>query len=78
MSKKKIYAVMQGRKTGIFKTYDECKEQVTGYPNAIFKSFENEEDAKLWLTKGEESINTISAKVLRKLATEIETKDKEV
>lgn len=78
MSKKKIYAVMQGRKTGIFKTYDECKEQVTGYQNAIFKSFENEEDAKIWLAKGEESINTISAKVLRKLAAEIETKNKEV
>lgn len=78
MSKKKIYAVMRGRATGVFKTYEECKEQVMGYPNAIYKSFENIEDAKLWLLKGEEGINTISANVLRKLALEIETEMKEV
>lgn len=78
MAKKKIYAVMRGRKKGIFKTYEKCKEQVMGYPNAIFKSFENEEDAIIWLEKGEEGINTISAKVLRKLVLEIETKMKEV
>lgn len=78
MSKKKVYAVIKGRATGLFKTYEECREQVAGYPNAIYKGFENEEDAKLWLFKGEEGINTISAKVLRKLAIEIETKEKEV
>lgn len=78
MAKEKIYAVVRGRATGLFKTYEECKAQVTGFPNAIYKSFDNEEDALLWLEKGEEGINTISAKVLRKLALEIETKEKEV
>lgn len=78
MAKEKIYAVVRGRATGLFKTYEECKAQVTGFPNAIYKSFDNEEDALLWLEKGEEGINTISAKVLRKLAVEIETKEKEV
>lgn len=45
MSKKKIYAVKNGKKIGIFKTWDECKEQVNGYKGAEYKSFENEEDA---------------------------------
>lgn len=39
MAKKKYYAVRQGRKTGIYQTWGECKEQVQGYKNSIFKSF---------------------------------------
>ena len=39
MAKKKFYAVRQGRKTGMFLTWDECKKQVMGYPGAIYKSF---------------------------------------
>lgn len=35
----KFYAVRKGKKTGIFSTWDECKEQVTGYKGAIYKSF---------------------------------------
>ena len=30
MAKKKFYAVRQGRKTGMFLTWDECKKQVMG------------------------------------------------
>lgn len=77
MSKNKVYAVVRGRATGVFKTYEECKEQVAGYPNAVYKSFETIEEAKLWLLKGEEGINKISAKVLRKLAQETELNTKE-
>lgn len=74
MAKSKVYAVVRGRTTGVFRTFEECKEQVVGYPNAIYKSFDTIEEAKLWLLKGEEGINRISAKVLRKLAQEIELK----
>lgn len=45
MSKKKFYAVKNGKKIGIFNTWDECKEQVNGYKGAEFKSFENREEA---------------------------------
>lgn len=76
MAKNKVYAVVRGRATGIFRTYEECKEQVAGFPNAIYKSFDTIEEAKLWLLKGEEGINKISAKVLRKLAQEIELNTK--
>ena len=43
MAKKKFYAVRQGRKTGMFLTWDEW------YPGAIYKSFGTEEEAKEYL-----------------------------
>lgn len=73
MAKNKVYAVLRGRKTGMFYTYEECKQQIDGFPNHCFKSFETEEEANLWLEKGEEGINQLSAKILRRLAAEIES-----
>ena len=46
----KFYAVKKGYATGIFKTWDECKKQVFGYPGALYKSFRNREEAEAWLT----------------------------
>ena len=52
MAKKKFYAVRQGRKTGMFLTWDDCKKQVMGYPGAIYKSFGTEAEAKEYLGIG--------------------------
>ena len=49
MAKKKFYAVKQGRKTGVFLTWDDCKKQVMGYPGAIYKSFGTREEAEAYL-----------------------------
>ena len=49
---KKYYAVRNGRKTGIFHTWDECKRYVTGYSGAAYKGFDNEEDAAAFLNIG--------------------------
>ena len=38
--KKKIYAVKNGRKTGIFNEWLKCSEQTGKYQNAKFRSFE--------------------------------------
>ncbi|MCF0185820.1 MAG: viroplasmin family protein [Bacteroidaceae bacterium] len=46
---KKYYAIKNGKKIGIFDTWDECKELVSGYPNAIYKSFKTLEEAKAYL-----------------------------
>lgn len=48
-SKKKIYVVKKGRKTGKFYSWNECKKQVIGYKNAVYKSFESEEEANAYL-----------------------------
>ena len=42
----KYYAVKQGRKPGVYETWDECKEQVDGYSGAIYKSFKSRIDAE--------------------------------
>lgn len=45
MKNTKIYAVRKGRKIGIFYTWNDCKNSVSGFPGAIYKSFDNEADA---------------------------------
>lgn len=42
----KFYAVRKGKKTGIFLTWDECKENVTGFSGAEYKSFKTKEEAE--------------------------------
>ena len=61
MAKKKFYAVRQGRKTGMFLIWDECKKQVMGYPGAIYKSFGTEAEAKEYLGIGSDDKNEKNA-----------------
>lgn len=42
---KKYYAVKSGRKTGVFESWNACKAQIHGYSGAVYKSFENYDDA---------------------------------
>ena len=46
MEEKKYYAVKSGRHPGIYSSWNECKRQVIGFKNAVYKKFDNEEDAK--------------------------------
>lgn len=41
----KYYAVKAGRKTGIYETWEECKEQIDGYKGQAYKSFKSLDDA---------------------------------
>ena len=52
----KYYAVKVGRKSGIFNTWDECKEQVLGFKGAVYKSFTSLEEAKTFIHRGIEVI----------------------
>lgn len=45
----KFYAVRDGRKTGIFLTWEECKAQIDGYSGASYKSFKTLDEAKDFL-----------------------------
>lgn len=45
----KFYAVKNGRVPGVYKTWDECKKQTSGYSGAAFKSFPTEEEAKAFV-----------------------------
>lgn len=43
---KRFYGVRKGRATGVYKTWDECKAQVDGFPGAEFKGFPTEDQAR--------------------------------
>ncbi|WNF89787.1 viroplasmin family protein [Vagococcus fluvialis] len=45
----KYYAVKNGIKPGIYTTWEDCQDNTKGYPNTLFKSFDNEEAAQAYL-----------------------------
>lgn len=53
---KKYYAIKNGRKPGIYRTWDEAKKQVHGHPNAIYKSFKTLKEAEEFIN-GVENIS---------------------
>lgn len=57
MAKFSHYAVKVGRRTGIFRRWfgaGQAHEQIYEYPNAKFKGFHSEGDARAWLNSGNE------------------------
>lgn len=50
MGKHRCYVVIRGRKPGIYSTWEECKAEVHGYPNARFWGCSSEEEAVEALT----------------------------
>lgn len=52
MASKKIYAVRNGRKVGLFKTWADCQKQVIGFSGAEYKSFKNLNEAKEYMAGG--------------------------
>lgn len=52
MAKKKIYAVRKGTAIGVFETWAECQEAVTGFSNAEYKSFSTLTEAESYLSAG--------------------------
>ncbi|XP_064304059.1 ribonuclease H1 isoform X2 [Phalacrocorax carbo] len=47
-----FYAVRKGRRTGVFRSWAECQEQVHKFPSASFKKFATEEDAWAFVRAG--------------------------
>lgn len=52
----KFYAVKKGRQIGIFNTWAECQEQITGFSGAVYKSFPNLADAEAYMNMGAETV----------------------
>ena len=51
----KVYAVRQGRQTGLFYSWPACQEKIKGYSGAEYKSFKTLQEANAYLA-GAESI----------------------
>jgi len=52
----KYYAVKKGKTTGIFTTWEECKENVEKYKGALYKSFSSLDEAKKYLKDENEDV----------------------
>ncbi|CAG9314129.1 unnamed protein product [Blepharisma stoltei] len=48
----KFYAVRKGRKTGIFREWEDCEASVKGFSGARYKKFATEEEANRFLNAG--------------------------
>jgi ribonuclease HI len=45
-SKVKFYVVWEGRRPGVYTSWDECKRNIDGFPNAKYKSFTSKKEAE--------------------------------
>jgi ribonuclease HI len=62
MSKKKFYVVWNGRKKGIYTSWNVCKKQIDGFESAQYKSFSNLNDAEVAFSKTYKDYKGISTK----------------
>jgi ribonuclease HI len=46
MAKSKYYVVWKGAKPGIYSTWQECSDQIRGFPGALYKAFPTKEEAE--------------------------------
>ncbi|NXY50579.1 RNH1 Ribonuclease, partial [Ceuthmochares aereus] len=53
-----FYAVRTGRRSGVYRTWAECREQVNRFPAASFKKFNSEEDAWAFVRQRPEAAGT--------------------
>ncbi|WP_026473938.1 ribonuclease H1 domain-containing protein [Alkaliflexus imshenetskii] len=52
MSTAKYYVVWKGRKPGIYNNWNDCKEQITGFEEARYKSFKTLAEAEMAFKSG--------------------------
>jgi len=52
MPKAGYYAVKVGKRPGIYTTWEDCREQVDGYPCAKYKKLRTVEEAEAWILGG--------------------------
>jgi len=64
--KKNYYAVREGRKPGIYKTWNECHRQIDGYSGARFKGFATRQQAEAWMAS--KKVKSFKAKTVKKPA----------
>lgn len=53
--KMKFYAVKKGKRPGIYTSWDEAKEQVSGFSGAVYKSFKTLKEAETFIDEKETS-----------------------
>ena len=47
-----FYSVHKGNKVGIFNNWNDCNESINGFKGAVFKKFDNKQDAEYFSLTG--------------------------
>jgi ribonuclease HI len=71
MPKQKYYVVWSGHRPGVYSTWSECQQQISGYPGAKYKSFARRDDAEKAFTESYDSYVGQATKTLRKTPDEL-------
>lgn len=45
MASRKFYVVFEGRAPGLYDTWEECQEQIDGFPGARYRAFQDQDEA---------------------------------
>ena len=51
MAKQKFYTVWVGKTSGVYSSWEDCKKQTDGFPEAKYKSFSSRQEAEQALQK---------------------------
>lgn len=73
MARSKIYVVWTGRHPGIYESWEECRLETEGFPNARYKAFSSREEA---INAYRES-DSEASKLLRNIASHLRDEEKE-
>lgn len=69
---KKVYAVRKGKVTGLFSTWDECKEAITGFSGAEYRGFNSLDEAEAYLRGEAIAVSQNVRQVIQKPVSENE------
>ena len=64
MAKQKYYVVWEGKRPGVYMSWDDCKKQTDGYPNPVFKSFKSKDIAEKAFHEGSGNYIGIDERIL--------------
>ncbi|MFZ2464463.1 MAG: ribonuclease H family protein [Caldibacillus thermoamylovorans] len=73
MATKKYYVVWKGTNTGIFTSWDDCKQNVQGVPGAKYKSFPSLKEAEIAFQSGWQAYYGENTKSDKKAKARIQT-----
>lgn len=74
----KYYAVHKGKKPGIYNTWEDCKKQIDGFSGPIYKKFEKEDEAQLFLKNGFNQVSLQKFSKKQNIANKIDKKNEEI
>jgi ribonuclease HI len=64
MAKQKYYVVWKGKEPGIYSSWDDCKKQIDGFPEAVYKSFKDKTLAEKAFSEGSENYVGMDERIL--------------